>query len=415
MSSTLRCCAIVLGLAFGLGAPASAGATTPLLLVVETQPAVGVSATGATLSAKVITDGSPTTTHFVYGSEEDHWERRTPEVSIPPGPAETPVTATISGLRGERHYYVRAVAKSDSNGLVTGDPVDLLTAPYLRLTSGPTTDITYTTATLHVTVANSRGATLTLNGFHQTQINPDANRVPLPPTTTTQDGEVAFPLTGLTPGTAYHWAVSTIGPDSRAVTNGDFQTQALSPMPAPRLSPASAVFGTRVTVSGTLPGWPGLAVTLNAQPFPFKAPPAAVPGATTSTDPQGGYRFDVRAERTTSYGVTAAAGFLEPGPAGLVRLKVLPELTVKVKRARHHRFVVSGRYRPDVPAQATLFRRGHGRAGVPVAAVSWRGGSRAFAFPARALKPGRYEVRLAVGKTAGVESTKSAKVTIPRR
>jgi hypothetical protein len=232
--------------------------------------------------------------------------------------------------------------------------------------------------------------------------------------TVTADGDVAIPLAGLAPDTSYRWGLTATSTGGKASATGSFRTPPLQAMPPPALSTLSAAFGTHLTVSGTLPGKPGLLLTPVRQPYPFTAPPAAIPGAATATDAQNAFSFDVQALRTAAYGVTAE-GFLPLGPASLVRLKVFPALTVKVKRARHHRFVVSGRYRPDVDAKVTLYRRGHGRVGQAIDAARAPNDSRTFRFFARALKPGRYEVRLAVPKSEGVDGTRSAGFTIPRR
>jgi hypothetical protein len=93
---------------------------------------------------------------------------------------------------------------------------------------------------------------------------------------------------------------------------------------------------------------------------------------------------------------------------------VSAKVNATVKRARRHRFVVAGRYWPDVPSKATLYRLGHGRSGVAITPVSAGANSRTFRFAARRLKPGSYEVRLVMPSSAGIKSTHSELLKIPR-
>jgi hypothetical protein len=71
--------------------------------------------------------------------------------------------------------------------------------------------------------------------------------------------------------------------------------------------------------------------------------------------------------------------------------------------------VVAGGYQPVIAGKVSLYRRGGGRVG---AARTSKG---TFRFPARALKPGKYEIRVMPTEGTGFERAKSAAVTIPRR
>jgi hypothetical protein len=180
-------------------------------------------------------------------------------------------------------------------------------------------------------------------------------------------------------------------------------------MPRPRIGPANPVeYGSQVTIAGVIDRRAGLPLTLVEQPYPFTAPIAPVLGVTTVTDAQGAYAIDLRVTRTTSFGVTTD-GAAALTPVNLAKVKVFPALTVKVKRLKGHRFAVTGAYLPRIAAKASLYRRGAGRVGT---AVSTTG---RFAFAARPLKSGKYEVRITVPKTAGLEGVKSKAITIPRR
>jgi hypothetical protein len=71
--------------------------------------------------------------------------------------------------------------------------------------------------------------------------------------------------------------------------------------------------------------------------------------------------------------------------------------------------VVAGRYQPAIASKVSLYRRGAGRVGVA------RTSNGTFRFPARALKPGTYEVRVTPIAGAGLETAKSTAMAVPRR
>jgi peptide deformylase len=101
-------------------------------------------------------------------------------------------------------------------------------------------------------------------------------------------------------------------------------------------------------------------------------------------------------------GVPATVGVLGRGPSfGPIAVA----LTVKPKRLRHHRFQVTGSYRPHVTGKVSLFRHGAGRVG---AARTSKG---TFRFPARALKPGKYEVRVTPWPSLTLVAGRSATIT----
>jgi hypothetical protein len=276
-------------------------------------------------------------------------------------------------------------------------------------------DLTQTSATLHVTVAGHGlpvTVTATVRGSRGVVV---ATAVPV---VVTADGDVALPVSGLQPRTVYRWtatAKSTEGPPRTTLgTPALFRTLPLTPMPRPALSPARAVYGSSVTVSGTLLGAPALPVALQAAPFPYAFPFVPVAGADGATDADGSYRFTVQALATTRYGVVAP-GYEGPTKNNAGQLTVVPAVVVHARRARARRTVVSGSYRPDAAAWITLFRIGHGRAGDMVDAVPAGDGGRRFRFPARVLTPGAYEVRLTMSSATGLGRTHSAPFTIPRR
>jgi hypothetical protein len=149
-------------------------------------------------------------------------------------------------------------------------------------------------------------------------------------------------------------------------------------------------------------------VMLAEQIYPFTGPIGPLVGTTAITDATGAYSFDLLAERPAAYGITAD-GAVALTARNVTKLKVAPAVTAKAKRARRHRFVVAGRYQPAIASNVSLYRRGAGRVG------DVRTSQGTYRFPARVLKPGKYEIRVTPARSTGFARAKSAVLTIPRR
>jgi hypothetical protein len=402
-------CATLLALVVALAAPAgSQAADIPSAATVSTVGTTAVTGTTATFQAKINPHGLPTTAHFEYGTT-DELLLSTPDVAIGSGTTEIPFTVPVTMLTSNRRYYV-AVYAANSAGGEYGDTLEFTTPRVPHIIQAGETDITQFSATLKIKVTGY-GVPVTLSA---TTVGPDGVVIPSGPLTVTTDGDAGLPVTGLQPDTRYRWNATGTSAGGTDTTSATFKTLPLVAMPRPVITPSSAEYGAQVTVAGTIPGAPALAVALQQQPFPFTAPFAAVPGAAGATDAGGFYQFSFRALQTAKYGVSAL-GYAVPGPRSTAQLRVSASVDARAKRARRHRFVVSGRYWPDVPSKAVLYRRGHGRSGAGISPRSAGGNSRTFRFPARKLKPGSYEVRLTVANGTGIESSRSASFRIPRR
>jgi hypothetical protein len=304
-----------------------------------------------------------------------------------------------------------AVYATNSAGGAYGDTLEFTTPRVPHIIPAGETDITQFSATLKIKVTGY-GVPVTLSA---TTVGPDGVIIPSGPLTVTTDGDAGLPVTGLQPDTRYRWNATGTSAGGTDTASSTFKTLPLVAMPRPVVTPRWAEYGTQVTVAGTIPGAPGLAVALQQLPFPFSSGSfAPVPGAVGATDGGGNYQFTVKALQTSRFGVSAV-GYAAPGLRNTAQLRILASIDAHTRRARRHRFVVSGRYWPDVPSRAVLYRRGHGRSGVAVSPRSAGGNSRTFRFPARKLKPGSYEIRLTMATSAGVDSTHSASFRIPRR
>jgi hypothetical protein len=413
--------ALVAILATVFGAPIAAQADDPPAPTVTTLAATDITGTTATLHAKVATIDPTTTGHFVYGTAPDQLTLRTPDTLFSPGPGEVAMDTPISHLSANTKYYVVAVVEND-DWVVTGDLMSFSTLVPPSILSGSVSDITYKSATLHLNVVTG-GQPVTVSGSivrssrlvsRPRPVNPvlvnsgGSVGTPFGPISVAADGDVVVPLPALEAGTGYTWRAQATGVAGDGTSSGAFRTEALITMPRPTLTPTVATYGSHVMISGTISSKPGLALTLAEQAFPFNGPIAPLAGTAATTDATGAYAFDLRADHPAAYGVTAD-GAVALAVGNLSKLKVAPAVTAKTKHASHHRFVVAGQYQPAVSAKVSLYRRGAGRVGV---VRTSKGTSR---FPARALKPGTYEVRVRPAAHTGFSNAKSAAMVVSRR
>jgi hypothetical protein len=355
--------------------------------------------------------------HFVYGTAPDQLTLRTPDALLGEGSGEVALDAPVARLSANTKYYVVAVVEND-DWIVTGDAVSFSTLAPPQILGGSVSDITYKSATLHLNVVTN-GQPVTVSGsvrsdFRLVVRNPggivsrSGGVVTLfGPISVTTDGDVAIPLAALEAGTDYTWSAKASSVAGDGTSSGTFHTEALITMLRPTLSQAIATYGTHVTVTGIIPNKPGLVVTLAEQAYPFNGPIGPLAGTTATTNATGAYAFDLRAEHPAAYGVTAD-GAVALAAGNMIKLKVAPAVTAKARRASRHRFVVAGRYQPAIAGKVSLYRRGAGRVGVA------RTSKGTFRFPARALKPGKYEVRVTPAAETGFANAKSAAVAIPR-
>jgi hypothetical protein len=405
-----------------LAAPAMTSADDPSAATAETAGVTDITASTATFQATVTPHGLPTVAHFEYGTTVETLQS-TQDVAVSAGTTDIPLALPVTGLAATQHYYV-VVHATNSAGGEYGSVVEFTTPaapsqppprrpvpvrPRMMVSAG---SVTQFAAALHVKIT---GYSVPLTVTAST-VGPDGVAVPSGPVTLAGDGDATLPVSGLRPHTRYVSTATATATSAggTSTSTARFITPRLSGLGRPVVSPKSVVYGDEVTVTGVIAGASGLGVALSQQPFPFAVPFAPVSNAAGATDARGAYRFTTRALRRTRYGISAV-GYVPPGPGTTAQVWVAAKVGATVKRARRHRFVVAGRYWPDVPSKATLYRLGHGRSGTVITPVSAGGNSRTFRFAVRKPKPGSYEVRLVMAAGTGIESTHSEMIKIPRR
>jgi hypothetical protein len=181
---------------------------------IASEPTSGITQTEATINAKVNPDQLPTTYHFEYG-QSTAYGSEVPLGGEAIGEGSTPVavSATLSGLQVGVTYHYRVVAGNEA-GTSTGPDQTFTTIPPAPVDATYASGVSATEATLH-TLINPLGHDTHYYfqyGTESCQANPAAcTNSPLPPGedigSGTEDVAREVKLTGLTPGTTYHFRV----------------------------------------------------------------------------------------------------------------------------------------------------------------------------------------------------------------
>jgi hypothetical protein len=183
-------------------------ASTSVPPSVTTTSASNVSSTAATLNGSVNPNGSSTTYSFEYGTSTAYGSTvPSPPVAAGNGTTDTPVSAVAGALVPGTTYHYRLVAQSPG-GTETGNDQTFTTPSPPVATTGAATGVGVENATLNATV-DPRGSATTYV-FEYGTSTAYGRKVPLAPGAAGSASAalaVATPVTGLRPGTTFHFRV----------------------------------------------------------------------------------------------------------------------------------------------------------------------------------------------------------------
>jgi hypothetical protein len=209
----------------------------------KTGGASAVELSGATLNGEVDPEGLPLIScQFEYGTEEGVYDKAAACASLP-GPEKSfvAVSARVPGLQPNTLYHYRLVAVN-ANGDVVGEPASFVSfkaVPAVDDTAPFASGVTQLTATLNGAVDPNNAPASYHFVYGTTTAYGSSIPVPdeiLSPGTT--DQPVSQQLTGLTPGTVYHFALVAIGPGGQSI--GPDETFQTPPVPLPTASTGTA-------------------------------------------------------------------------------------------------------------------------------------------------------------------------------
>jgi phosphodiesterase/alkaline phosphatase D-like protein len=237
------------GTTFGLDATFVTTATPAP--AVTTGAATSVSFASATVTGSLNPEGVPTTYYFEYGTTPAYGTK-TAVQSAQSGTSAQAVNDQLTGLAAATTYHYRLVATS-AGGTVVGSDATFTTtktpAPVV-LTAAPTS-VSTISATVNATVNPSGVAT---NYYFQYGTTSGYGH----DTTTHSAGSgttaLAFSsaLSGLTPGTTYHYRVVAVSAGGTVAGNDVTFATAKTPSPSAVTGPAAAITTTTASLTGTI-------------------------------------------------------------------------------------------------------------------------------------------------------------------
>jgi PKD repeat protein len=195
-----------------------------------------LTSSSAQLQGAVNPDGGAAVTYwFAYGSSPGNLSQSTPPGTEPGGSAFAPVSANLSGLApGATYYYALRV---NLDGSTTSGAVDALTTlnPAPSVATGPASNVTSSGAAVAGTV-NPNGESTT----YQVQFGPSTgygySSASVSAGSGTASQHVSVSLSGLKPGTTYHYRFVASDAGGTVVGGDATFTTARAPAPAPRLT-----------------------------------------------------------------------------------------------------------------------------------------------------------------------------------
>lgn len=236
-------------------------------------------------------------------------------------------------------------------------------------TTGAATAVTATTATLNGVVNPNKEDTTYVFEYGTTTAY--GTTTPVQSAVSGNAGkEVSVQVTGLAPGTAYHFRLVATNPSGSDQGNDAVFTTAAAayplPGPGPQASaltlaaaPAVIRFGRTSVLSGQLtgPGSGAVRVELQSNPHPFTAGFKNT-GATATTDAAGKFSFTVKPDRHTRYQAVAKASPPVTSPAVEVRVRYLVAFKASDYSARRgQRIRFSGYVKPAHDGRVVRLQR----------------------------------------------------------
>jgi hypothetical protein len=209
--------------------------------------ASGVTPTSATLNGTVNPSSRATTWLFEYGTSTSYG-KKTATKDAGSGTSPVTVSAQVTGLTSGRTYHFRLVATSDAGTSHGADQTFLASAPP-TVTTKPASSVKDSSATLNASVNPNGQATSVLFEY-----GPSTSYGSKTAAKSIGSGRsatnVAIPVTGLTPGVAYH--VRVVASNAVGTNGGSDQTFTTTGQPVVHSGPATGVSSNGATLTAAV-------------------------------------------------------------------------------------------------------------------------------------------------------------------
>ena len=218
----------------------------PTVPTATTNAASSVTATGATLSGTVSSNGASTTVTFDYGLTAAYGSSATATASpLAAGASATAVSAAIAGLSCNTTYHFR-VKGVNSVGTTNGSDLTFTTPCLPTATTDSSASVTTSGATLNGTVSSNGGSTTVTFDYGTTIAYGSSITASASPLAAGASGTaVSAALTGLSCNTTYHFRVKAV--NGAGTTNGSDLTFTTSACPVFCTQPSNTPLGLTLT------------------------------------------------------------------------------------------------------------------------------------------------------------------------
>jgi hypothetical protein len=323
--------------------------------VATTGAADSITASNATVTGTVNPGGVSTTYHFEYGTSASYG-LTTPDTDAGNGSSAVSVSAGLSSLTASTTYHYRLVA-SNADGNSQGADRTFRTASNASapsVSSVSATGINATGATVRANVTPNRLPT-TVRFEYGTSTSYGTSTADQAIGDGTSRITVSALVGGLKPNTRYHYRA--IATSAAGITRGGDRTFTTSRTPtAVAITPSTTrpVWGTGLTISGTVSGQGSIPVALERQDFPFSG--VFYQAATATANSSG--RFTVTVPplfSTTRLRVVTRTAL--PIASPVTTASVAVKVGLRAQRLKHRRVRLTGTLWPAVPKARVSLQR----------------------------------------------------------
>jgi hypothetical protein len=312
--------------------------------------------TGSAAVAGTVNPGGEATTYqFEYGTSSSYG-LTTPAVDAGSGTADVPAKATLSGLTNNTTYHYRLIATNGTDVARGADKSFKTAAPASPPTLSSRSAKVVSATDVNLSVRVNPHALATNVHFEYGTTSAYGTSTPDQAVGAgTANVTVSAAIGGLKPGTRYSYRAVATSAAGVARSSGTFTTSKAPTGVAITPSTIRPIWGTGLTISGSVSGATSVPVALEKQDWPFSG--GYVQLATTTANSRGAFNFTVGALLVTTH-LRVATRTAVPVYSPVVTASVAAKVGLRTKRLKRKRVRIEGSIWPAVPnARVSLQRQ----------------------------------------------------------